>query len=1200
MTNYIAPPIAALMAILTPASFALAQIIPDASLPVNSIVTQDGNNFQITGGTTAGANLFHSFQEFSLPTGGEVYFNNGAAIANIFSRITGNSISHIDGIIKTNASANLYLLNPNGIIFGANAQLNIGGSFLATTAQSVVFNDGTLFGIPTTDTAPLLTINVPTGLQYGTNAGGVGVEGATLAVPEGKNLGLFGGNVTVEGGILRALGGRLDLAGFAEPILAINLDANSEGVVRSGDIAVTGGARLEGRDITLAAGTISIGDNSLVRSAGGNSGTNAGVAGNISVLAGAGVTISDSTLESVSNSNNEHENGDFSDILITANAGAILLKGSQVNASNSGSGLAGDIIINATDRVEIADNTDVSSNGYFGRIFIGGFPDDAEVTNFFRPRSVLISGSRLTTNNAVATEAGDIIISAIDTVEIRSSSLAGKGRDGQILIGIDQFDDLTKDSIDELSELPIQLKNVIIDGSQITTDNVESQAPIDVPINSGLIAIVSQQAIDIRRANLVASSGRNGKAGGIVLGSVGRINISSNSRLLSDATPGAVGEGGNIILEGNSVIISDNSVLSARSANAFRGGDVQLETGDLAISGGSQILTTAESTGLAGRILINATGDVTISGAFNLQEQQQVVADTFREVGLEEARLSQQVEQIFDNNNLAPLFSSPEQFNSSREQVINGFIDSGLTTEQAVTAVDFLADRIRAQTALLAQSISPTGTGSGDITINARSLAITNGAVLETSTAGIGNAGNVTINAQDEVNLSDRVSIFSLVKSGSTGNGGTIEITARQLQLADGSTLEAETLGAGNAGTVLIDVSGLVSLNRSLILNTVNREATGNGGLIFVKASEVQLRDGSALDAGTFGVGNAGEVRLQVANSVFLGNESFIFSDVATEAASGNGGNITIEAAAVQLTDRSGLQTSTSGGGRAGNISVNAENIISTRHNSRITSSANSLFGTAGEIQLQAGAIRLEEQAKIEANTASGNGGNINLKITDLLQIGQNSVISTNAGTENAPGNGGNIGINSRFLVGNDNGDITANAYEGSGGVIKIDSLGIFGLENRQQLTPNSDITAFSQENPQLSGDITINSPEINTSGLVDLPKNFLDVTGLVDRDLCRIADRGSSFIITGRGGLPPNPAETLNSNTVAVEWANISPSSGSGNDTKESHLPQNRASRDIIVEAQGWTVDKDGIVILTATAETATPNSGFTHPTCH
>lgn len=139
-----------------------AQVVPDNTLPAGERSQVVGNpNVQIDGGARRGGNLFHSFSQFSIPTGGSAYFNNAVDVQNIFSRVTGGSISNIDGLIRANGTANLFLLNPNGILFGPNASLNIGGSFVATTANAIGFPNGEVFSSDATQPLPsqLLTIN---------------------------------------------------------------------------------------------------------------------------------------------------------------------------------------------------------------------------------------------------------------------------------------------------------------------------------------------------------------------------------------------------------------------------------------------------------------------------------------------------------------------------------------------------------------------------------------------------------------------------------------------------------------------------------------------------------------------------------------------------------------------------------------------------------------------------------------------------------------------------------------------------------------------------------------------------------------------------------------------------------------------------------------------------------------------------------
>jgi filamentous hemagglutinin family protein len=206
----------------------LAQIAPDGTLPNSSVVTPTGATTNITGGTIVGGNLFHSFRQFSVGNGQTAAFQNSPTIQNIITRVTGDSISRIDGLIQARGNANLFLLNPNGIIFGRNAALDIGGSFLATTGDRLAFADGTEFS--TDEGNALLTISVPSGIQFGVSPGGIRMastnprdrngnpilaEGtpilAGLRVDAGRTLALVGGDLSFPGGVLTVEGGRIEL-----------------------------------------------------------------------------------------------------------------------------------------------------------------------------------------------------------------------------------------------------------------------------------------------------------------------------------------------------------------------------------------------------------------------------------------------------------------------------------------------------------------------------------------------------------------------------------------------------------------------------------------------------------------------------------------------------------------------------------------------------------------------------------------------------------------------------------------------------------------------------------------------------------------------------------------------------------------------------------------------------------------------------
>nr|MBW4549451.1 filamentous hemagglutinin N-terminal domain-containing protein [Symplocastrum torsivum CPER-KK1] len=186
-----------------------AQVIPDNTLPAGERSQVTGNpNFQIDGGATRGGNLFHSFSDFSIPTGGSAFFNNAADVQNILTRVTGGSISNIDGLIRANGTANLFLLNPNGIIFGPNASLDIQGSFVATTAERIQLGDSGYFSAVQPQTSSLLSVS-PGALFFNAVANQPTAIINQGNLSTGKHLTLSAGNLDLQGQLLS--GGDLTL-----------------------------------------------------------------------------------------------------------------------------------------------------------------------------------------------------------------------------------------------------------------------------------------------------------------------------------------------------------------------------------------------------------------------------------------------------------------------------------------------------------------------------------------------------------------------------------------------------------------------------------------------------------------------------------------------------------------------------------------------------------------------------------------------------------------------------------------------------------------------------------------------------------------------------------------------------------------------------------------------------------------------------
>jgi large exoprotein involved in heme utilization and adhesion len=499
-----------------------------------------------------------------------------------------------------------------------------------------------------------------------------------------------------------------------------------------------------------------------------------------------------------------------------------------------------------------------------------------------------------------------------------------------------------------------------------------------------------------------------------------------------------------------------------------------------------------------------------------------------------------------------------------------------------------------------------TGKGS-NIAIETGNVRIADGARISVSTFGAGNAGELNLTAKDIelVGINpfkpDVFSgIFAVAYSEATGGGGNLTINTDRLRIADSSRITVSTLGAGNAGELnltaknieLVGVNPIETEQVSAISARVNSKATGSGGNLTINTERLRIADGARITVSTEGAGNAGELNLTAKDIELVGanpfntNPSGIFAEVQSKA-TGSGGNLIINTERLKIADGSRISVNRFG------IADGTQNIIST-----LGAGNEGNLEDVGRLKINADSIQLDNQGAITAETRTGQGGDIELQANDFLILRNGSKISTTANTD---GDGGNIKIDSPLIVGfpSSNSDIIANASEGKGGNINITTEAIFGLQERSSNPPNltNDIDASSEFG--LDGNISIDIPDIDPSEkLVELPVELLTTPEPLQTCQPRREQNISSFTNIGRGGLPPGPEE-VSSNTVWEDWR--FPHLGDKPLDSKQVDSFTDSKLKTITEAQGWIVNPNGKVMLTARSPVVTPsNLGQKASMCH
>ncbi len=1022
----------------------VAQIVPDTTLTINSRVTPQGNISPIEGGTQVGNNLFHSFQEFSIPTDHTAFFNNALDIQNIISRVTGNSASYIDGLIRANGTANLFLLNPNGIAFGPNAQLNIGGSFLASTANSMKFADGTQFNAKSEQTAPLLTVSVPVGLQFSSNSQPISVQQSNLQVLPGKSLALVGGELNLIGSNLTAERGRIYLASL-----------------------ISGEWSLVDRQIAIANqyADIRLSQQAVVDASGAGG-------GNIQVQ-GRQISLKD---------------------------------GSQIKANTLGGEAGGNLSVNATESVEVIGRlADGTPSALKARVESGATGTGGNV-NIVTRRLRVEGGARVAASSLSETgaNAGNISVHATDAVE---------------LIGVGSF---------------LQGEQTVVQPSALSTQTYGLG-------NAGNLDIVTGRLIAEDGGQVSSETFGAGQAGDV---RVSAESVELNRRSANGTVPSAI-------------------FARVREGGTGSAGNVFIQTGRLSVNGGAKVAASSlsETGASAGNISVQASDVVELIGVGNVLQGEQTV--------VQPSALSTQTYGVGNAGKLditARRLIARDGGQVSSETFAGG--DAGdVTVGASQIELNGRSPDGSVPSALLARVREGATGNAGNMAIDSDRVILTNGARVATASLGEGNAGNLSIQATDTVevkgvgrnpNGDPNPTQISVLSTGS-GKGGSLNIQTSRLIAENGGQVSASAGGIGDGGTLDVNADEVSLIGRSPdgrfpsgLLARVESGATGNAKDLRLQTRRLLLQDGARVAAASLGQGNAGNLTIQATDSVEI---------------TGFGTNPDGSPNPTQL---SALSTGT---GNAGTLTIETNRLTVGNAAQAIVSSSGT--GNPGNLRVEAPIVQLDRGA-LQAESATGRGGNISLSRSRNVQLRNQSIISADSGPG---GSEGDININTETIVLLEGSRIITDAEAPQGGSnIRIQAPN----NSRLAVFTSSDSIIRARGEVTVEGEVEVQPP--------DLPQvEVIDATQLVAQ-ACPAENQGNSFYVTGRGGLPPSPDDTLNGDLF---WEDLRiGEQGRSRSISNSPLPKPN-SHSQIIEAQGWTIGTKGEVILTAKASEVTPHQG-------
>lgn len=732
-----------------------------------------------------------------------------------------------------------------------------------------------------------------------------------------------------------------------------------------------------------------------------------------------------------------------------------------------------------------------------------------------------------------------------------------------------------------------------------------NQANSNLSVDSGQTLALVGGNLSLNGANLTAPQGR------IELGSV----ASSGLVHLTPITPGFTFDysdipqfgminltnatavntsglgGGTIRVRGGQVTLTQGSNLMAETFGNVNGGGIDIQANQIKLQQGSFASTSTFGAGTGGNLTLRAD-QVNVTGTTPLEPSRQILFATFNPLNLSNGLFSFSGGQ----GNAGHLTIETDQLIVQNGAMI-------LTAALAEGKGGNLTLNVSELADLTSGSLLLTGTtdkgNAGDFTITANQLRVLDGTSLSTTPGGTsqGQGGNLTVTAElvelrgTPANAVVPGGLFTTTLG--AGDAGDFTLNTGQLIVADGSQISASAAGGGRGGHLMInadtvDLRGISAdgqflsglFTSSSLLTVEGQRGTAPAGDLMITTRRLSVQDGAQISAATGSAGTAGMLTINAAESVTVAGVATGVDPGVERVSFGIIGDGIVPSA---------IEANTSGAGGAGDLQIQTGE-LNVRDGAEI-GVRGTASGAAGNLDIIANSIWLDNQGAISAATVAGTEGNIRLDASNVL-LRRNSQITTN--TENS--DGGNIRINTNLLVAIDNSDITANARQGQGGRVSITAQGIFGTQFRDELTPNSDITATSDLGPQFNGLVTLNIQGIDPNrGLVRLPEKFTEPSDQIATGC--VAETGNSFVVTGRGGLPEDPSQILRGRTL---WQDLRTfdlaeenleETGRGENRQqfpssreEIHPEENLTSRrSSIVEAKGWVIDGDGNVELVA-----------------